>query len=205
MEKNTEEFKEFLLTEYSNIASAHFETGKQVSTFYKYYLIILAAPVVIVTLNQNKNLGKIITPSVEDIPIHWVAFIIMLLISVFGFLISWVVIDLHHDSILYARTVNGIRKYFYSKSELNIDEEKQIRVLPTEIGIPDFYSYGHLGIIVASFAIVNSSFFIAAMVIVSKNDLPICLLAIMFLAFFLLHFLVHYKLSKKRIVRHEGK
>jgi len=59
---STDKFESFLLAEYDHIANAHFETGKQVSKFFNYYLLILAASVVIVSLIQNQKLNSIINP-----------------------------------------------------------------------------------------------------------------------------------------------
>jgi len=87
-----DKFDDFLLSEYEHIANAHFETGKQVSTFFNYYLLILAAPVIIVTLTQNKNLQNIvIANNGEDyIIVHWIAAVILMVISVFGFCLMYI-------------------------------------------------------------------------------------------------------------------
>ena len=193
------DFMDFLLSEYDHIADAHFETGKQVSTFFNYYLLILAAPVIIVTLTQNKNLQNLLNPIKQDeyFLLHWVAFGILLVIAIFGFCLSWIVMELQHDAILYARTVNGIRNYFYKQQAFTVQDEKRIRVLPRDVNKPDFYSYRHLGVIVFAFAFVNSVFLFASLVVFSKGVIERWTWVVPLL-FLLSHFLLHRILSWKK-------
>jgi hypothetical protein len=192
------DFDEFLIHEYENIADAHFETGKQVSTFFNYYLLILAAPVVILTLVENKDIGKVVAAKDgADLLIHNFAILILYLIAFIGACISWIVIELQHDSILYARTVNGIRKHFYDKANLPPAVEEKIRVLPKKVGKPDFMSLGHLGVIVLAFASINTSFYLAGLYLYLRGNLSgwNWLLPIVV---FLIHFVIYIGLSIKK-------
>lgn len=200
---DNEKFERFLLAEYDHIADAHFETGKQVSKFFNYYLLILAAPVIIVTLIQNKKLDSIINPTQDkDVTIlHWLIISILLIIALVGFALCWIVVELQLDSILYARTVNGIRNYFYTEANLPPAVEKATRVLPKDVGKPGFFSYRHLGLIVGTFSLVNTAFVTAALYLFQKGCLTICSVMILF-GCLLVHFLAHYYLSHNRTVRY---
>jgi hypothetical protein len=200
-----DKFESFLMAEYANIAKAHFETGKQVSTFFNYYLLVSAAPVIIVSLIQNKKIDLIINPLQDNdaISLHWLIIFILSIISLIGFGLCWIVIGLQHDSIIYARTVNGIRNYFYREANLPTNIEQATRVLPKDTKRPDFFSYRHLGIIVATFSLVNASFAAAAFYIFEKGNLP-CLLIVGLLLYALTYFIVHYILSNSRTKKYSN-
>ena len=75
---------------------------------------------------------------------------------------SFIIINSRLDATLYAKAVNGIRKYFVEQENINI-EKKQIGrldeylVLPTDIKKPPFLKImGDLSILVAVMAITNS-------------------------------------------------
>jgi len=196
------DIRDFLLAEYEHIANAHFETGKQVSTYFNYYLLILAAPVIIATLIQNKNIEKVVNASTgDDLIVHWIALILLFLISVVGGLICWIVIEIHHDSILYARTVNGIRRYFYTNSGITASDLSKIQVLPTDRSKPDFYSYGHLFIFVLAFGLLNSSFLGGALYLHHRG--LGCATVTIPIIYFFVHIIIHYLMSLVRTNRYK--
>jgi hypothetical protein len=194
-----EKFETFLLAEYDHIANAHFETGKQVSKFFNYYLLTLAASVVVVSLIQNQKFNSIINPGQDkDLQtLHGLIIIILSIIAVIGFFLCWIVVELQHDSILYARTVNGIRDYFYSEAKLSDAAEKSTRVLPRKVGKPDFLSKRHLGVIVATFTLVNTFFAGITFYLLWRGNLTPCLF-IALIGFASAHFIAYYLLSKRR-------
>ena len=51
-------FEKFLLSEYSNIAEAHFKTIETISTFFKHYLVIMSIPITILIILINIPIGK---------------------------------------------------------------------------------------------------------------------------------------------------
>lgn len=105
---------EYLLKEYEHIADAHFNVSQTISSFFKYYLILMAIPLSITSYlisptgskDSNyiltKNLSVIITSSYG-------------ILGLIGILLCVYVINMRLDAILYARTINGIRRYFYGK------------------------------------------------------------------------------------------
>lgn len=124
-------FDLFQLEEYKNISTSHYESVKQVSTFFKYYLLVLAAPAFVVTLIGTKEKG--LTSFLEgDEPaiLYDLVLIYLTLIAVVGFLIFLYIVNLRHDAMLYARTVNKVRRYFYEQSDLGIDDFEKYLYLP---------------------------------------------------------------------------
>ena len=194
----TKSFDDFLLAEYDHVANAHFESGKQVSSFFNYYLVILAAPAIIISLIHDTELFKYIQPANEsENVIHYIAITLLGIIAIFGYCLSWYVIGLIHDSLLYTRAINGVRNYFYEHNGLPEEENKKIKVLHVDKNKPSFFSFTHLGIIVIAFANVNTVFLLACTFIVSYGQIKYWHV-LLGLAFFLLHILTYYLLSRQR-------
>jgi uncharacterized HAD superfamily protein len=123
------EFTEFQKLEYSNISGAHFETNKQIALFFRYFLLIASVPAIIVLL-YDKNINKIAELFLGKVSIYETVFVsaILMIISVLGFFTFLYITNLLNDSILYAKTVNGARKYFYEL--IDDDKKERYRVLP---------------------------------------------------------------------------
>lgn len=156
---NEEEFNQFQIEEYKNISTAHHETIKQYTSFFNYYLLILAAPGILITIVKTSdfNLSKFLT---ADMPKEYyvISFLALLLISLIGFCLSCFLINLRHDAVLYARTVNGVRKYFYEKLDGPYLEKNKYKVLPTNVGIPNYLEGQIFFPIIATFSLINSFF-----------------------------------------------
>src|SRR5262249_9132617 len=73
-----------------------------------------------------------------------------------GFCLMLYVVNLRLDALLYARTVNGIRKYFYDKSPLDYPNELQIRVLPRTPTQPRYYEWTYFLTVVIVFALLDT-------------------------------------------------
>lgn len=155
-ENSKNEFSQFLLDEYDHISSAHFEMTKQIANFIRYYLLIISAPAVIFTIigkdTDVKSFEKIL--NISDNTLRNIIAYFFLAISIIGFLTSLYVISLKHTEILYARVVNGVRNYFYSKTEA---ENDIYRVLPKDVNSPGFFGVQFLAIILI-FAIANTTY-----------------------------------------------
>jgi hypothetical protein len=132
---------DFLLTEYENIAKAFFNSYDIGARWVKYYLTILAVPFSFIALIYHSK------PEQFDLfNLSTSIAILLLVIGAVNIFVSYVVIDLKLDSILYARTVNGIRKYFIEQGIKNgqFEPNKPIRgyiVLPTETDKPPFLKF----------------------------------------------------------------
>ena len=113
--KMEDKLNSFQLEEYKNISNAHFETNKQIGIFFRYFLLIASAPALIFVWfgKENSFLDNILVGTDTNKNL-FVGFFLILL-SIIGILSCFYLISLRLDSILYARTINGIRKYFYKE------------------------------------------------------------------------------------------
>ncbi len=152
-------FEEFQIEEYKNISNAHFETNKQIGIFFRYFLLIASAPALIfIWFGKDIYLLNSLINGNEDVLLRniFVGFF-LLFISIIGLMSSFYLISLRLDSILYARTVNGVRKFFYN--EENIKNEDHYRVLPKQTNIPKYFDIHTFGILIFTVAIINSIYF----------------------------------------------
>lgn len=144
-ENNTPEnsFDIFQLEEYKNISNAHFETNKQIGTFFRYFLLIASAPTLIFVW-FGKNDG-FLNDLLNGIDTHRNIFIgfFLLVVSFIGLMSCFYLISLRLDSILYARAVNGIRGFFYRKKLIlkNIIELFQNKRISPNIEIHTHLEY----------------------------------------------------------------
>lgn len=106
------------------------------------------------------------------------------------------------DTVLYARTVNGIRRYFYEESGIDFDQKLSIMVLPQNPRLPSYFEKGYFLPVVSAFGIVNALYFLLALYVLLKywyipfNDY--LLIGILTGSFFILHFLVYFLYARHR-------
>ena len=181
-------YAEFLLTEYNNIADAYFNTKNSISTFFKHYLLIVSLPLPLLIIILSKGAEdidkQIIYYKIYEGLIN-IAPYISIVISVLGFMVMLYIINLDLTAILYARTVNGIRYYFESRSELSKEELAKIRVLPTDINKPSYIGFHSIEIVVLSFGFIDALYFVIAI----KNYLE---KKLAYLLIFLVIVFIHY-------------
>jgi uncharacterized HAD superfamily protein len=157
--RDSNEFGEFLLSEYSNIAQAHFKTIETISEFLKHYLTIISAPIAvlgfIVSVGSVRAMDyKVLTGAAS------IAAILFMIISFVGLMALLYIINLRMDALLYARTVNGIRKYFYDReSQLGIAVKNKLRVLPQSPLTPAYRRFRFFGPVVLIFASLNTAYY----------------------------------------------
>lgn len=145
----TEKFSDYQLAEYNNIAEAHFKTIELISSFFRYYLIIMALPITLFSTVLK----------VEDLDLFMykdLLSIFSIIISILGYFVLLYVINLRLDALLYARTVNSIRKYFFDSSGLEITEAIKYRTLPQSNSHPSYIENRYFLPVIICFAIFNS-------------------------------------------------
>ncbi len=143
------DFSDFLLTEYENIAAAFFNSREVLAKWVKYYLVVMAAPfsfIAFIYKERPDNFNIFALPATLAILIS--------LIGVIGLLLSFVIIESGIDSVLYARTVNGVRKYFVDRS--GVTNKREYVVLPTDIKKPAYIGFGDLAWITIITGMINS-------------------------------------------------
>jgi len=135
---DSKNFRDFLLSEYSNIAQAHFKSIETISTFFRYYLLIMSIPISVIAIISQFGLDKeqfINLVNQFNLPI----LIILMSISLLGLGMFCYIVNLRLDAVLYARVVNGVRKFFYDEFNEDINLKMRWRVLPQSPQLPPYF------------------------------------------------------------------
>ena len=189
-------FEEYLLSEYSNITEAHVKSIETISTFFRYYLLVMSAPITLVAISV-----QILTSTTGAVNLveRYELFISIALISisVIGIGILCYIINLRMDTILYARVVNGIRKYFYDSSKMDINLKLRMRVLPQNPQLPSYREYAYFLPVVVVFGLVNTLYFIFGLYIFNNSNMEIWIVYSSFLCM-LIHYFIYYLYSQHR-------
>jgi len=205
-------FEKFLLSEYSNIAEAHFKKIETISTFFKHYLIIMSIPITILIIFINIAIGKELTDIISKAS-PFLA-IILLVISGAGFGVLCYIINIRLDAVLYASAINGIRKYFYDRAQIDDTVKLHMRALPQSASLPSYHEKSYFWPVVFSFSLFDSFYFLFFCITfaISTGIIPTpegmlfkayffwhdILVIIPTFLFFILHFLIYYKLAEYR-------
>lgn len=200
------EFREYLLSEYSNIAQAHFKTIDTISTFFRNYLVIVSIPISLVAILVGIFAGSELFKTIMlfRVPVSF----LLLAVSFAGVGVLLYIANLRMDAILYARTINGIRKYFYDGAELDINMKLRTRVLPQSPHQPAYHEKAYFWPVVFSFAVFNTLYLSFATVGFSSgselNQLDKVLVSVplwawlLNLAFFICHFVGYWGYARYR-------
>lgn len=193
-ENKTTKFEKFLSDEYTNIATAHFKSIDTISSFFRYYLLIMSIPLsVLVIILQNVSKPEIFSEYKLYVAI------IFICISFVGLGVLCYIINLRMDAILYARTVNGIRKYFYDNANIYINLKNRLRVLPQSPQLPLYWEKSYFFPVVIVFGIINSIYFgIGISGEYWISSLPQIFANITTFVFFILHFFIYKCYSDSR-------
>jgi len=143
-------FKEYLLKEYEEVAGAHFKTLESVSAFFKNYIVIMSLPAAIFSFFfQKEDYSRFNNLLIS---IAFIAF------SAIGIGVCLYIINLRLDAILYARTVNGIRRFFYNSSQTDNLEKLKIRTLPVSTLVPSYHDVSNFWPVLSVFSIFNGMY-----------------------------------------------
>jgi uncharacterized HAD superfamily protein len=167
--KNHSSYEEFLLSEYSNIAQAHFKSIESISAFFRYYLLLMSIIPsglgLIIQFASDKESLLILLKNNNLI----ISFLFFNIASIGTCLLLYIA-NLRLDSILYARTINAIRNYFIEKSNLNIKEITYNKVLPLSAHIPPYHEKSYFWPVAIVFGIIDGIYFIIGLVLINLND-----------------------------------
>jgi uncharacterized HAD superfamily protein len=158
------EFREYLVAEYRHIAEAHFRTIEAISSFFRYYLLIMSVPITVLAIfvGISNNL-EVIVNIIENLRPVLVATLIV--ISVVGFFVMLYIVNLRMDVILYARTVNAIRKHFYDQAPVDTNIKLHTRVLPQTPMQPSYDEPRYFLPVILSFAFFNTFYMVLALIL----------------------------------------
>lgn len=157
-------FEDFLKGEYNYISQAHFNTIQSISEFFKVYIGIVSLPisvgVIFLKPEELRKSGVLrLIQSHSELMLFGFGFIVLVSICVLGY-----IINLRCDAVLYARTINGIRNYFYETKKLDIESENRYRVLPKRTQAPRYFEPTYFLFVVFAFAIVGTAYWFVGLV-----------------------------------------
>ncbi len=182
---NEKHISEFMLSEYEHISNAHFESGKSINSFFRYYLLIMSAPAFIFLIFDKKieDITKMFNG--EDLGVNKYICFFFIIISFVGYFIFMYIVNKKMEVILYARTVNGIRNYFKTRSEIDVEK---FLVLPTDVNKPSYFKLSGFYMILP-IGIINSVFLFIALWIINYKCLSISL-SLLFLITHIISYIV---------------
>lgn len=163
-------FEEFQNLEYERVAEAHFKTSDAISSFFRYYLIIMSLPATATALflsadgRHKQEVLRNLTSQAEMA----VGLLLIALASV-GVCLMLYLLNLRMDGILYARTVNAIRKYFYDAADTHIAIKQRLRVLPQTPLRPLYLELRYFGPVVFTFLLFNTIYFFVGFSLVNHS------------------------------------
>lgn len=141
----------FVLKEYEKIAEAFFDAREVTSRWVKYYLLVVAVPFSFIAFIYKDN------PELFDVAkLPDTLALLLSLVGIIGFLLACIIIQSGTDSILYARTVNGLRNYYIEQAaKLNHDLRTYL-ILPHNSTVPKYLSFGELAQITTITGLIDS-------------------------------------------------
>lgn len=191
--KDRSRTEDFLLAEYNNIAQAHFKTMETISTFFKQYLLIVSLPLSILAITEKAGISM---------P-HRAGLLLGIVISLVGICVFGYMVNLRFDALLYARTINGLRQYFFDKSGMEYSDEIAFRALPRTTQQPRYIEWKYFGFVTFTFILLNTSYLIAGLWYCYKNIKWYSLFGLsIFLGIFIvvavIHIIIYTRLGKNR-------
>ncbi len=151
----------FMIEEYKNISNAHYNIGNSISQFFRYYLILMSVvialfPVLFSSKFSEYNIIKSHVMEIERyiIPIFLISF------SLIGTFTVFFMSGLKANETLYARTVNGVRKYFKNERASDCENIVKYLYLPTNTSFPKS-KYSFFCYIVWSMVLINTLYLFA--------------------------------------------
>jgi hypothetical protein len=128
----TKDSSDFMITEYDRISTAYFGLRDQINEFFKTYITLIGLPLTVLAAVLKIGEGNL-SATLTDLPD--IVSALLLLVSFLGFFVTLSIIAMRMEMILYARTINGVRRYF---GELD-DKLASFFILPTSDALPPFY------------------------------------------------------------------
>lgn len=196
-------FQEYQKLEYERVAEAHFKTIDAISSFFRYYLIVMSLPATAVAffLSRQEDDTQVVllklSPQVEATLGG-----ALIVVAAVGLCLMLYVMNLRMDGILYARAVNAIRKYFYDDSCIDLTTKQQLRVLPQTRYQPPYCEPRYFLPVVCTFLFLNIAYFFAGFSLWShswiEEYLPSWYSIAAIVLFTVLHFLFYLSYARYR-------
>ena len=191
-------FERFMLGEYTNLAQAFFSAGTTITQFFQYYLIALGVPLTAAGIAVKVSTGTLDIQQLEQsaiaVPLGW----FFIIVGVVGWFMAGYITNLRLDAILYARSVNGIRNYFYTLASLSPQNELAYRVLPRDVNKPDLFEPRFFLFVMLSFSLLNGVYVALGLILLRYGKLSVVIgtFAVSVIAHIVLYaVLAHYRES----------
>jgi hypothetical protein len=169
-EKNVTD--EFMLKEYESIAAAHFDSQDGLRQQFRFYLIIAAVPLTVVGLVTKEQATQVQQIGAWDLP--RLVGVVFLGIGLLGILMLLSMIHTALDATLYARTVNGVRAYFYDRTKALGSDLAPYLKMPREVTKPKYFRVRAFFWQVSMISLINSGYIGFGVQTIFKRSLPIC-------------------------------
>lgn len=173
---NLAKFDRYLLSEYEHIAEAHFKVNDTVTAFFRYYLLIMSLPISIIAVLIFMERNGSFPAGFLEAYVHLVA-VVFLVIGCAGFGVLVYLINLRMDGLLYARTVNAIRRHFFENVPIDIYARFHKRVLPQTPYQPRYFELRYFFPVVATMTLFNTLYIFFATAIFGGlpiQDISLC-------------------------------
>jgi len=177
-------FEDFMIEEYKNISSAFFEISGRISSFFKYMLLIFSVPILLIA-------NKVEISSIYKMGVY-------IVISFSGYFVMLYLSHLRFEAFLYARTINGTRKYFteksyFSDSKYNILEIDRYLKLPIQTSKPEYGDSFQFIYIVAVILIISTAYQLLGLMCI----LPFLSSLIISIVIGFIYFILYFNLAKR--------
>jgi hypothetical protein len=202
---------DFMLEEYKQIVAAFFDLSRQKSDMFRFYLILVTIPITLIAA----ILGLEEAPPVSLTNLPTFVTLVLVAIAIAGLIMTAVVVDIRFECILYAKTVNLLRRYFIDKEDEQ--ESRNYLVLPDGDDLPRYYEQpweiknrkwkwelgvGSTFLEVLLMGLLNATYFGLAVANITKAWICIAqafeLGSISWVSFFALHSLGYRYFAKKK-------
>lgn len=194
----SEQGSDFMVTEYDRISTAYFGLQNQVNDWFKSYLTVIGFPITVLVAILR------LVPSEKEITFTSLPNILaglLLIIALLGLFITISIISMRMEMIMYARTINLVRRYFVDNNEKLVD----YLALPKTDTKPGFYEKKDSLIWqISIMAIIDGA--LIALVAVNLIKINQVLSMLIGFVFSLLHWLIYrfiaYRRTKNWNIKH---
>lgn len=192
MQKPKQHEVEFMMKEYAGISKALGDLYYVILKVFHFYLLIAAFPFSIIAILFRDSPDKFQLISNMPQPIAF----LFLIISFLGFMSTLAMIHLRMEQILYARTINCIRRYFYDLSKKKIAPYLS---LPVTDSLPPFFEKGRsLFWQIIIIGVIDSAYFCIGFLSLNSDIISFAIIIIFSCFLFLLHVGAYIAVAESR-------
>lgn len=134
---------DFMLQKYMQIAGAYFGLRDRTNGWFKAYVSLIGLPLtVLAAIMQIESVAPV--RRLDELPT--IVSGVLVLIGVLGFFVNLSIVAMRMEMILYARTINAVRRYFGQADLKGVLPEdtcclQRFLVLPTRDYVPPFFEW----------------------------------------------------------------